>query len=496
MVLAAAALALGLAPATVRAGTNAQIGVEQAKVLFSDNDYEGALSLLKDALAEEPENGEALQYAGLCELGLKRPAEAVDYLEKAAARMPQDPGVQEDLAWAALAAERYDLALSASDRALAAQPDRARATLYKGQALLGLKRNEEALGVLGNVDLSTQYAQAANYYSGAALLGLGRTEEAKGFFQKAQSLGPETEVGKKSGEYLETLGGVGGPAKKDWSARVRLLYQYDSNIVTANNEDFLPEDITHMADSRAVLDADLAYRFIDTDSGRATVRYLGYASWHAQESEMNLMYNLGELSGYRLLPLGERKAKLGLIGNYAFAALDNDPYSSYWNVIPYAELMWNKSLVTGLDVDFMGEAFDEPGLDENNRDNTRIHVTLRQHFLLADNKVAVMVAYRCGQITAEGENYNRIDNGGLAGVNLALPRKSLASVLVRFDDRDYPDNFFDRHERLLTANASFQTPIYQALNLYASVVYANVDSNLELLEYDRWIFSLGLLAEL
>ena len=66
----------------------------------------------------------------------------------------------------------------------------------------------------------------------------------------------------------------------------------------------------------------------------------------------------------------------------------------------------------------------------------------------------------------------------------------------RYEERDYPDNDFDRYERRYTGNAVCEIPIYEWFKGYAGVVYMSVDSNKEMLEYERWIYTLGLMADL
>lgn len=495
-----AAVAL-LLPLIAQAGTKAQIKIEQAKVEFSDKNYQQALALAKEALAEEPDNGEALQYAGLSELALGLNEEAFGHLQKAAQVLSGDAGVQEDFAWSALTLQRFDAALAAADKALAIDAGRPRANLYKGQALIGLKQYAEALPALAKVGPGA-YQQAAQFYSGVALMDLGRTGEATPFFKKAKDLGPDTALGKKAGDYLAALGGGEAADGKDYKARIRLLYQYDTNIVTVNDEDYLPEYIEEKEDGRIVLDGDLAWHFVNTGNARASIGYMGYASWHNQETEMNLQFHRADLSGYYVAPAGSAKLKFGAGANYAYAGLDNETYSLTWTATPYLEIGWSKTLLTGIEVTYMDEDFDEDfdmmGTPDiiNQRDNTRTHVTLRQHFMMAEGKVGLMVGYRWGNVWAEGENYNRLDNTGLAGLQLALPAKSVLSLSGRYEDRDYPDNDFDRHDRLTNVSLSYEIPIYQALHFYASVVYANVDSNMEPLEYERWIYGAGLVADL
>ena len=81
-------------------------------------------------------------------------------------------------------------------------------------------------------------------------------------------------------------------------------------------------------------------------------------------------------------------------------------------------------------------------------------------------------------------------------MQVGLPAKSRLSLMFRYEDRLYPVNQFDRHDRLLTGNLSYEIPIYKSLDFYTSAVYTTVDSNRSELEYDRWILGAGLAVNL
>ena len=60
-------------PSLVFGGSEAQIKIEQAKVAFSEQNYKESLKLLDSALGDEPDNGDAYHYAGLCQMALEKP---------------------------------------------------------------------------------------------------------------------------------------------------------------------------------------------------------------------------------------------------------------------------------------------------------------------------------------------------------------------------------------------------------------------------------------
>jgi tetratricopeptide (TPR) repeat protein len=472
--------------------------LEQAKVKFSEKKYDEALALLDQVVAEEPDNGEAYHYAGLCQLAKDKPEAAVPLLKKAAELNPKDAGALEDLAWAQVLTGSFDDAIASADQALALNPAGEAAVLYKGQALMGKNQFGQALPLFQKIQGSEVYGQAALYYAGVCSTRLGKTEDAAGYFKQAAAVNPDTELGKKAAENVRGLETGLGPAAagKPFSIRLRLLYQYDTNIIPVNVDSPLPEEISHREDGRAVLDLNARYNLVDNEAAKAYVSYNGYANWQFQESSLNIMFHRADIGGSYDLKPGAMTVRVGGVAYYMAAFLDNDSYSNNWAASPEATFIWSNTLRTRLVVDVEGETFEDPGNDENDRDNQKTIISLYQHFYLAGGKVNTWIGYGYGMVNASGDNYNRIDSVGHAGLIASLPLKSQAALLFRYEDRDYPDNSFDRHEIRYTVNGSYKVPVYKQLSAYASVVYMSVDANIDLLEYERWIYTLGLVADI
>jgi len=488
-----------LAPVMALAGTQAQIKIEQAKVAFSDQDYRKALSLLEKAVQEEPENGEAYHYAGLCQMGLDNPQAAVPLLEKAASLQPDKASPRVDLSWAALQAGEHKKALNAANDALEIEPDNERAMLNKGKALIALKRYDDAQSALSGAIDSPVYGQSALYYSGVALVQQGKTADASEFFEDAAQRDPNSDLGRKASDYVVAITGqevAEAPAKKMYKARIRLLYQYDNNVVPVHDEDFLPEDISDMHDSRMVADVDARLYFLRQDAADAYVRYIGYGAWQSEETQLNIMYHLGELGGYYTGSLAGVKTKVGVRGNYSGSWVDEEEYSNRWRAQPEIQFDWNSDLRTRLVLEYGGETFDEPGDGDNERDNSNIKGTLYQHFFFAEGKVNTWLGYSYEQVMAEGDNYDRTINGAQAGMIASLPLDSLLTVLYKYEHRDYFDNSFDREENRNSVNVSYQIPFYKWFAFYVGAVYYNTDGNEEPLDYERWIYSAGVVANL
>ena len=105
----AALLAVAAGPALAQQ-SEADVFVAQAILAYDARRYDEAFSLLKEALAQDPNNVEALYYSGLVLMAQQKTDQAVEVLEKARARAPRDLSIQFLLGVAYFALERYDQA--------------------------------------------------------------------------------------------------------------------------------------------------------------------------------------------------------------------------------------------------------------------------------------------------------------------------------------------------------------------------------------------------
>jgi tetratricopeptide (TPR) repeat protein len=102
LALLVGALALTAAPAGAQQ-SEADVLVAQAILAYEDRRYEEALGLLREALAQDPDNLDALYYSGLALLAQDKPREAVGPLERGRRRAPTDHAVRYQLGAASVA---------------------------------------------------------------------------------------------------------------------------------------------------------------------------------------------------------------------------------------------------------------------------------------------------------------------------------------------------------------------------------------------------------
>jgi Tfp pilus assembly protein PilF len=164
--------------------------LEQAQEHFQSGNFQAALSVLEQALQDEPDDSQLLTLSGLCLQRLGRASEGVTQLAKASEQAPADAEIQYLLASAQLDLGQTDPARHSIDRCLKADPNHLRART-----------------LLGHIELRRQHPQAAaNCFQAAlridpdyplaltglamALLGTGQPELARSNAERAASLDP------------------------------------------------------------------------------------------------------------------------------------------------------------------------------------------------------------------------------------------------------------------------------------------------------------------
>ena len=120
-----AAMGLGLlllaTPARAQQ-SEADILVAQAILAYEDRHYDEAIALLKEALAQDPDNLEGLYYTGLALMAQQKAEVAITPLETARAKAPGDLAVLYQLGVAYFATRQYDRAEGPLTQVFKAQP--------------------------------------------------------------------------------------------------------------------------------------------------------------------------------------------------------------------------------------------------------------------------------------------------------------------------------------------------------------------------------------
>jgi tetratricopeptide (TPR) repeat protein len=159
-------------------------------ILFQRGDPAAAVEQIDRALKRNPNDAAALNNRGNALLALQRFDEALASYDRALALRPAYADALCNRSAALHALRRYDEALVACDRTIASQPDYAEAHSNRGNTLRELRRYAEAVESCDRaLALAPGFAEA-HCNRGSALHALGRFDEALASFDRALALRP------------------------------------------------------------------------------------------------------------------------------------------------------------------------------------------------------------------------------------------------------------------------------------------------------------------
>ena len=167
-----------VAPAVAQQ-SEADVFVAQAILAYDARKYDEALALLKEALALDPKNVEALYYSGLVLMAQQKTEQAVEVLEKARALAPRDLSILFLLGVAYFALERYDQAEGPLTQVFNERPQTEGVGYYVGLIRYRKKDYQGALKAFrAETSKNPNIQQLVKFYSGLTLAILGLPEQA------------------------------------------------------------------------------------------------------------------------------------------------------------------------------------------------------------------------------------------------------------------------------------------------------------------------------
>jgi tetratricopeptide (TPR) repeat protein len=159
-------------------------------ILFQRGDPAAAVEQIDRALKRNPNDAAALNNRGNALLALRRLEEALASYDRALALQPTHADAQCNRGAALHALKRYEEALAACDRTIVLQPDYADAHSNRGNTLRELRRYNEAIAACDRaLALAPAFAEA-HCNRGGALHALQRFDEALASFDRALALRP------------------------------------------------------------------------------------------------------------------------------------------------------------------------------------------------------------------------------------------------------------------------------------------------------------------
>lgn len=426
--LAGALLLFSPSPARAQQ-TEADVLVAQAILAYEDKRYDEALALLREALAQDPDNLEALYYSGLTLLAQQKPLEAVGPLERARQRAPADLAVLYQLGVAYFALKDYDRAEEPLTEVFRAEPQTDGVGYYLGFIRYRKRDYAGALDALrANASQDPAIQQLARFYAGLALAALGKREEAASEVQAALRLHPTSAL---TGPAERLRDSVLAPRRPDQRLQIELRagVTYDTNVLVLPNpsHDRVTEALRRNRDDQAsvgeIFSARFDYTFLRTGPWQASVGYQYFTILYNSLPSLNIQNHVANIGGTYSSEVGGMPYQLGLQYTYDYLILDDDEFLQRNTAGFFATIVEGPRHLTSAQFrlqtkDFSDDAHIEP---TELRDAFNYMVGLLHVFRFAGDRHLLRVGYQFDVENAIGRNYDYTGNRILVGGQYTLP---------------------------------------------------------------------------
>lgn len=440
--LANACLLAGAPTAAVAQQSEADVYVAQAILAYDARKYDEALALLKDALALDPKNVEALYYSGLVLMAQQKTEQAVEVLEKARALAPRDLSILFLLGVAYFALERYDQAEGPLTPVFNERPQTEGIGYYVGLIRYRKKDYQGALKAFrAETSKNPNIQQLVRFYSGLTLAILGLPEQAVAEVDAALRLQTGSALTGPAERIRDSLASA-RDSERRFHADVRVGFLYDSNVavVPQPSHDPTAESIRRRktATTGEIAALRLEYAWLRTGPWESTVTYSFFQTYNNRLPDFNVQNHLvaGALS-YRAA-VGAMPFQVGTQYSWDYLSLGNDDFLQRHTATVFGTLVENQGNLTTVLGRFQNKDFyASPGqLEDEDRDARNWMVGLTHVFRFAQDKHYIRVGYQFDYEKADGRNFSYAGNRFLAGGQYTLP---WGSTRLKYD--------FDLHQR-------------------------------------------------
>lgn len=434
-------LAVATTPAVAQQ-SEADVFVAQAILAYDARKYDEALALLKDALALDPKNVEALYYTGLVLMAQQKTEQAVEVLERARAAAPRDLSILFLLGVGYFALERYDRAEGPLTPVFNERPQTEGIGYYVGLIRYRKKDYQGALKAFrAETSKNPNIQQLVRFYSGLTLAILGLPEQAVAEVDAALRLQTGSALTGPAERIRDSLASARASERR-FHADVRVGFLYDSNVAVLPqpSHDPIAESLRHRktATPGEIAALRLEYAWLRTGPWESTVTYSFFQTYNNRLPDFNVQNHLvaGALS-YRAA-VGAMPFQVGTQYSWDYLSLGNDDFLQRHTATVFGTLVENQGNLTTILGRFQDKDFyASPGqLEDEDRDARNWMVGLTHVFRFAQDKHYIRVGYQFDYEQADGRNFTYAGNRFLAGGQYTLP---WGTTRLKYD--------FDLHQR-------------------------------------------------
>lgn len=459
---------------------------------YKHENYDEALVSLKKAREENPDSTLAAYYLGLTYKQLQDYNLAVPPLRDAVSRTPKIKGALIELIDALYQLNRLDEAREWIAEAEAEGIRPAQVAFLKGLVLM---KSEDAEGARVSFEkakeLDKTLAQACNYQIGIAYLKIKNFKEAKDLFNRVILVDPNSTTAYYANEYMSAL-----TAREETMRPLKLSagisWQYDDNVVLLPSDTDIAETISDKADSREVTTASAEYDKRFGDRFGIKGQYFLYYAKQNNLGFFDVMSNTFAIQPSIYFDNG----LLTFPAGYNHTLVNDKAYLSSPSTSAIYNFMAGKSN--------MGQAYVKyqykdylwaPSISDENRTGNDLGGGAGWFFFYAKNKGFLNLRYGFTKGWTEGSNWEHIENRVTA--TALIPVFDALNLTISGDltaqDFNNSHTIFHvyRKDNVYTLSSLLAYKFYKDSEIQLQYTYVRDSSNINLYDYTRMIYSVG-----
>lgn len=505
--LVALLAALWAVPAAAQL-SDADVFVAQAILAYENRRYDEALGLLAEALAQDPDNVDALYYQGLTLVAQQRLAPAAEALERARAKVPADFAIRFQLGVAYFAMERYEAAEPLLGQVFAERPATDGLGYYVGFLRYRKRDYEGAIQAFrAGATADPTLQQLTRFYAGLALAALGRTEQAAA--EVAAAIRTQATALTGPAERLRDTLLAARERDRRFHAELRVGFVHDSNVAVTPEPSRDPTAEAARRPKRVssgeIGSLRLDYAWLRTGPWESTLTYSFFQTYYNDLPSFNLQNHLGAAS---LLYTGSVAAlpyQLGAQYAYDYLTLDDLEFLQRHTATAFATLVESGLHLTTLQGRLQTKEFSDDSniAREESRDAKNWMVGLAHVLRFSSDRHFLRAGYQLDIEDADGRNWKYLGHRYLVGGQYTLP---WGGMRLKYDFDVHVRGYRHAHTLLPAVNPESrertdveQTHVFRAeqplpLGLTLAAEYQGIvaRSNLPLFSFNRNVFAVTL----
>ena len=469
----------GLTPDTAFASASSEIFRSKAVLAIADRDYPGAIKLLDQAIAADPDDNQVYYYRGIVSSRLGDYKSAVIDLEVAQEEGVTQANLPFELGFVYYKLKDYPRATQTLAKGDAGNPRR---NYYLGLAHVEQKQFKQALAPLQRAALSEDdMALAASFTQAEVLITLNEIDEARDVLHKLLARDSQAIYKDRAENLLDRIEKK-EEAVKTLSAMVSVGMASDSNVGLYPNDQALPAGVSSKEDQRLQLNVDARWKPSFRQGHPLTLGYRLYQSLHNDLDAFDLQ-NHAITADWRQK---QTKYEWGINFQLITSALDGNDYFDAMvltpNIIfPHSDKRLSLGKLVWRDNDYT-----LPGLD--GFDGTQLELSYRHIWLQGEqNHVYAGAGYKMDDTTDKQVASDTLSlTAGIRHVWMSMP----LSAGYEYQQRDFGDASPSREDTISKINLGLSYPLDKNTHVDISVNQITNDSNSAAHEYDRNLFAI------